>query len=409
MKSLWLTLLMIHCSFTAVFPQTGWNALNSGTDINLSRIQFVNSQTGWAGGFQPLPTRIILIKTTNAGASWFSQTENFPTGNRILSLFFINSETGWVSGAEGVFKTTNGGDNFFAVSVYPTNDCYFADALTGWITCIPDSPPMLKTTDGGNTWTPQSVNIIPNDQLYSLHFENSLTGWAAGSSYIFKTTNGGTNWISQSHPSFSCNQIFAVSPDYAWVAANNRILSTTNGGTNWFSISSENTRSVYFVNSSTGFAVTGSQILKTTNSEVNWSSQSANSFNNIFFTSPDTGYVWGPGGVIYKTTNGGVVIGINMINETKPENYRLYQNYPNPFNPTTKIQLDVPGVKQASLLVTLKVHDITGKEICTLVSDRLQPGSYETSFDGSTLNSGVYFYKLSADNFTETKKMLLIK
>ena len=52
MKSLWLTLLMIHCSFTAVFPQTGWNALNSGTDINLSRIQFVNSQTGWAGGFQ---------------------------------------------------------------------------------------------------------------------------------------------------------------------------------------------------------------------------------------------------------------------------------------------------------------------------------------------------------------------
>ena len=92
-----------------------------------------------------------------------------------------------------------------------------------------------------------------------------------------------------------------------------------------------------------------------------------------------------------------------------PSAYSLKQNYPNPFNPTTKIKFDVANVKQASLLVTLKVYDIMGREVQTLINEKLTPGTYEVTFDGSALSSGVYFYKLISDGFTETKRMLMIK
>ena len=91
--------------------------------------------------------------------------------------------------------------------------------------------------------------------------------------------------------------------------------------------------------------------------------------------------------------------------------YSLSQNYPNPFNPITKIRFAVPksDVGQIFQFVTLKVYDITGREVQTLVYESLQPGMYETSFDGSLLTSGIYFYKLITDGFTETKKMLMLK
>ena len=111
---------------------------------------------------------------------------------------------------------------------------------------------------------------------------------------------------------------------------------------------------------------------------------------------------------IFKSTNGGNVF-VNQIGSTVPSTYLLGQNFPNPFNPVIKIKFDVSRVKQASLLVTLKVYDITGREIQTLVNESLNPGTFEVTFDGSKLNSGVYFYKLMTEGFTETKRMMLIK
>jgi hypothetical protein len=110
-------------------------------------------------------------------------------------------------------------------------------------------------------------------------------------------------------------------------------------------------------------------------------------------------------------------IGINIINTNIPEKYVLYQNYPNPFNPTTKIKFNIPqktviarsGATWQSLMVTLKVFDITGREIATLVNEPLNPGTYEVTFDGSNLPSGIYFYQLKTDNFLEAKKVILLK
>jgi hypothetical protein len=110
------------------------------------------------------------------------------------------------------------------------------------------------------------------------------------------------------------------------------------------------------------------------------------------------------------------IIGVQNISTEVPSAYSLKQNYPNPFNPTTKIKFDIAkfpsfgGVPAGrGGFVTLKIFDALGREVETLVNESLQPGTYETTFDGSKLNSGVYFYKLMTDGFTETKKMLLIK
>jgi len=101
-----------------------------------------------------------------------------------------------------------------------------------------------------------------------------------------------------------------------------------------------------------------------------------------------------------------VIIGsIRQIGSVIPDQYSLSQNYPNPFNPITNVKFSIIKVEHIKLVV----YDITGREVQTLVNESLHPGTYETSFDGSLLTSGVYFYKLITNGFTETKKMLMLK
>lgn len=95
-----------------------------------------------------------------------------------------------------------------------------------------------------------------------------------------------------------------------------------------------------------------------------------------------------------------------------PENFVLYQNYPNPFNPTTKIKFTIPSVTLNGVegsLVKLKVYDALGNEVATLVDGLKSAGEYEIEFLANWLTSGIYFYKLIAGSFSETKKMLLMK
>jgi len=91
--------------------------------------------------------------------------------------------------------------------------------------------------------------------------------------------------------------------------------------------------------------------------------------------------------------------------ELIPVQYALFQNYPNPFNPSTKITYTIPELS----FITLKVYDVLGKEIATLVNEEKPAGNYEVEFDSSELTSGIYFYRLQAGSFVETKKMILLK
>lgn len=83
----------------------------------------------------------------------------------------------------------------------------------------------------------------------------------------------------------------------------------------------------------------------------------------------------------------------------------MSQNYPNPFNPVTNLEFGISDLG----FVSLKVYDILGKEIITLVNEKLSPGNYKVEFDGSGLTSGVYFYRLTVGEFTDTKRMMLVK
>ncbi|MFZ2322474.1 MAG: T9SS type A sorting domain-containing protein [Ignavibacteriaceae bacterium] len=93
------------------------------------------------------------------------------------------------------------------------------------------------------------------------------------------------------------------------------------------------------------------------------------------------------------------------VENTSADHYNLSQNYPNPFNPSTKIKYSIAN----NLNVQLKIFDVLGKEITTLVSSEQPAGTYEVNFDGKELTSGIYFYTIKAGNYTETKSMILIK
>lgn len=98
-------------------------------------------------------------------------------------------------------------------------------------------------------------------------------------------------------------------------------------------------------------------------------------------------------------------VGIQNIGTEIPGEFKLYQNYPNPFNPVTNINFDVPK----SGLVQIRVYDILGKEVDILANEVLQPGRYKASFDASKLASGIYFYRINASNFSDIKRMIVVK
>jgi hypothetical protein len=99
------------------------------------------------------------------------------------------------------------------------------------------------------------------------------------------------------------------------------------------------------------------------------------------------------------------VLSINESNYNVAGNFELLQNYPNPFNPTTKIGFRISDRG----FVTLKIYDILGNEIATLVNEEKPTGEYEVVFSGTNLPSGIYFYKLTAGKFSDTKKLVLLK
>jgi len=131
--------------------------------------------------------------------------------------------------------------------------------------------------------------------------------------------------------------------------------------------------------------------------------------NNIFVNSGGAGSVGSTLDILtikYSQTSSIINIGSEYITS-----YKLSQNYPNPFNPSTKIRFSIVSSPQGlgGDLVQLKVYDVIGREVQTLVNESLKPGTYEVTFDGMALTSGVYFYKLQCGDFVQTNRMVLIK
>ena len=117
-------------------------------------------------------------------------------------------------------------------------------------------------------------------------------------------------------------------------------------------------------------------------------------------------------GVLFGDTNY-YLVSLHQISSEIPKGFRLSQNYPNPFNPTTKIKFSIPLLRGVSegrgVLTSLLVYDILGRVVRMVVSENLKAGIYEVEFNTIELPSGVYFYKLTAGGFVDTKKMILLK
>jgi len=112
-------------------------------------------------------------------------------------------------------------------------------------------------------------------------------------------------------------------------------------------------------------------------------------------------------GVVYGDTS--FITGIQRISSDIPKSFYLNQNYPNPFNPSTKIKFEVAEDRGQKSEIRLVVYDVLGREVATLVNEKLQPGTYEVELNGSNYPSGVYYYKLVAGDYRNTKRMVLIK
>ena len=240
---------------------------------------------------------------------------------------------------------------------------------------------------------------------------------------ILKTTNSGINWFSQFSSTTGIKTFHFLNLNTGYANAGiTGILKTTNGGNNWDVINNSITgiKSMYFVNAYTGWLVgyTGSAglIAKTTNGGTNFDvlpTITSNSLNCVRFSGTNVGWIVGDNGVILKTTTGGITFEQESTVDI-PANIKLFQNYPNPFNPSTTIKFEIPNSENGKWkiengVVTLKVYDVLGKEIETLVNENLKPGTYEVKFDGSKLSSGMYFYTLTAGDYKETKKLILLK
>ncbi len=150
------------------------------------------------------------------------------------------------------------------------------------------------------------------------------------------------------------------------------------------------TDTIYSNNSDTNFFNIPEEILHL-NTTYYWKVRSRDSFGYGIYSS-----VWN-----FKVR----VTGVQTISDVIPTEYKLFTNYPNPFNPTTKIKFDLPN----SSIVRINVFDITGRMINEILNMNLNAGSYETEFNGANLSSGIYYYRIEAGNFVETKKMILIK
>lgn len=133
--------------------------------------------------------------------------------------------------------------------------------------------------------------------------------------------------------------------------------------------------------------------------------------------SGSTSYFWrvrgfntggfGPWSVTWKFST--MIIGIIVISEEVPVEFNLYNNYPNPFNPATTIKFDIPKSENQTLAAKLIVYDVTGREVAEIFSGEVRPGKYEAVWNASGLASGLYFYRLTAGEYTAIKKMVLVK
>jgi len=309
-----------------------------------------------------------IYLSTNEGVNWTQ------TGLTTGSVWAITKKDTYIfagTSASGLYVSSNNGANWFKPSNTPT----FVSSLTvnGNYVFAGDwaNPYVYVSSDNGSNWTLVPTGGTGASVILALTVKDNIIFAGADNTGIYQSTNNGLSWSKNSLEvgGITC---FAVKDNYIFAGdfLFCKLFMTTNNGSSW--------------------------LLK---------SQGLGSRLSVWSIGINNGYVFaGTDSSVWRRPYS-EVIGVNNISTAVPAKFSLSQNYPNPFNPSTIIKYNVESRK----IVRLVVFDILGKEIATLVNEKQNAGTYEVTFDGSGLTSGVYFYKLTCGDFSEVKKMLLIK
>lgn len=438
---------------------TQFNAANE-----LLSSHFINDNTGWACGIGGL-----LLKTSNAGVNWSSAIVG-GSGISLTSVYISNIGVGYIGASNGkAYFTPNFGNTWQEQSVtnnnpvrdimqinifgycigsfVPDNKVYGAlsgiNQAWGSLFIIPEVEPrdLWITEDIGNiffivgdgtklgrglggNW---SIITMPAANLYCVQFTDNQTGYVCGENgAVLKSINSGFNWVfQQSNTTNRLRDLHFIDALTGWaVGDNGAIIKTTTGGETAprapinltaFGVSSSQINLNWIDSSNNELRF---KIERSTNAGANWlliDSVAANvvSYNNTGLT-PNTIYHYR----IYAVNAAGnspfsntafdttfAVTGISQENGEIPKEYMLFSNYPNPFNPATSIKFAIPERS----FVKITIYDLLGREVERLFQENLDAGNYKLNWIASAYSSGVYFYRIEAGEFSDIKKMMLVK
>jgi hypothetical protein len=329
----------------------------------------------------------------------------------------------------GVFRSTNGGISWSGA----TSGLSGSGSWVGPIISHPDSlgifytarQQVFKTTDNAASWFPISSGTSGTIREMAICKSRPKSMYASSGSVLYYSNDGGYTFalVSSGMPGRTITSVY-FHPDSSKVAVvtfsgfgAGKVYKTTNEGVNWINISGDlpdtpiNDILIYYPGYSTSnyLVATDVGVFMTSNFGTNWV-ELADGLPNTVAIHLDYNEATGK---IRLGTHGrgtweisGTITGISVNNYEIPNNYNLSQNYPNPFNPNTKIGFSIKDSKN----VILKIHNILGKEVTTLVNKKLSAGNYDVTFYGENFSSGLYFYSLILDGIkVDTKKMILIK
>ena len=329
-------------------------------------------------------------------------------------------------------------------NLYGFDFLYTQDPELNYVVCG-DNGIIYKSSNTGGVYTWQQINPNRNKRLNTIadvYYDNIIAAGENGT--ILKTIDGGANWIDLSVPDTTINfnrillGLTVKAWNYVWLVGDNgKIFVSTDYGYEWsekISGTTENLYDIVFKNPNEGVVAGANGVVRyTSDGGMTWqedtylssltdqdvisltlvdsntvSSLTVNNYNkyskNSNIAGGDTTY--------FLTVSSEPLVDVDDEENTTITQYKLEQNYPNPFNPTTKIRYTIPSnisTEGKSFNTKLIVYDVLGNEIATLVDEYKTAGSYEVDFKQMDISTGIYFYKLKAGNFSETKKMILLK
>ena len=425
---------IVKCYFTDQQNQTAYNL--GGSLANLSRISFTSATTGAMMGDGSL-----LFTTSTGGDKWditFCGSNSWFEGTTWLTKLWVYSPNSWyrelyfpgvggfpsfsIQQSTDMGLTWTGPRNFGSMG-YGVGDVF----ESGGVTYLSSSLEVKKNSGSG--WSTVYTGSTPG----KIHFADANTGfvstYTSGLKSILYTSNGGTNWITYSTGSTkSIESVYLRTSGLGFIGCDSSLLlRTTNFGANWTQVTVPNNLRVqnirfsseiigWFLGTERNSPYTG-RLLVTNNGGLTFQQMmSLENFNvtGYSFVDAQNGFVCGDSGKVLKTTNGGLTF-VSQNGELYPEKYSLSQNYPNPFNPVTNISFSIPLTRGVTaeggrgVFVKLIIYDLLGREVTSLVNQQMQPGSYNVDWDASNYPSGVYFYKLESNDYSESRRMVLVK